>query len=82
MEYYKKKFPTRMGKKTAGQILQFMLSLDEKLLSGKQKTDFCEILISRNYIREAYGMLREISLKDFREADAEVVRPDDSESVV
>jgi len=37
----------------------FMLSLDERLLSGSQKAAYCEILISRNYIREAYEMIRE-----------------------
>lgn len=62
MEYYKKN-SNEDGEEDSGADFQFMLSLDEKLLSGKQKTDFCEILISRNYIREAYGMLREYHLR-------------------
>lgn len=61
MEYYKKNV-SGDGEEDGGADFQFMLSLDEKLLSGKQKTDFCEILISRNYIREAYGMIREYHL--------------------
>lgn len=36
-----------------------LASIDESVLSGRQRTEYCEVLISYGYDREAYGVLCE-----------------------
>ncbi len=38
---------------------EFLAVVDEKLLSRSQRVEYCEALISHNYLKEAYGLLDE-----------------------
>lgn len=44
----------------------YLLSIDKKVLSKQQRAGICEALISRNYIREAYDMIREYGCEEIQ----------------